>query len=354
MTIDVRRAYFYAPAQREAHIEILVEDQEAADEGMVGKLNLSLYGTRDAALNWTKEYTRALDEIGFVKGMASACNFRHVQRDVKVTVHGDDFLVTGSLSDLLWLQNKCGSKYEIKTHLLGPEDEQQIKILNRVVRWSLHGLEYEADHRHVELVIKELGLATAKPVSTPSTTEEVEKPDEVHLNAGHSQKFTSVAARVNFLAQDRPDIQHASRGSQHMSNPTTESLMMLKRIGRCLHGVARCVQHVHWSSEDEDLLGFADSDWAGSKRDAKLTSGGALLWGGHLLNSWSTGQSTIALSSGEAEFHALTKVAAQMLGLISMADFVKATCAKTVPQQRWAWCSRPAWAEHDMFVCSTF
>ena len=126
MTIDVRRVYFYAPAQREAYIEILVEDREAADEGMVGKLNLSLYGTRDAALNWTKEYTRALDEIGFVKGKASACNFRHVQRDVKVTVHGDDFLVTGSRSDLLWLQNKLGSKYETKTHLLGPEDEQQI------------------------------------------------------------------------------------------------------------------------------------------------------------------------------------------------------------------------------------
>ena len=130
-----------------------------------------------------------------------------------------------------------------------------------MVRWSLHGLEYEADHKHVELVIKELGLATAKPISTPSTTEEVGILDEVLLNAGHSQKFTSVAARVNFLAQDRPDLQHASRGVlQHMSNPTTESLMMLKRIGRYLRGVARCVQHFHWSSEDEDLLGFADSD----------------------------------------------------------------------------------------------
>ena len=86
-----------------------------------------------------------------------------------------------------------------------------------------HGLEYEADQRHVELVIKELGLATAKPVSTPSTTEEVGKLDEVLLNAGHSQKFRSVAARVNFLAQDRPDLQHASRGVlQHMSNPTND------------------------------------------------------------------------------------------------------------------------------------
>ena len=166
MTIDVRRACFYAPAQCEVCIEIPVEDREAGDEGMVGKLNLSLYGTHDAALNWTKEYTRALEEIGFVKGKASACNFRHVQRDVKLPVHGDDFLVTGWRSDLLWLRDKLGSKCEIKTHLLGPEDEQEINILNRVTRWSLHGLEYEADQRHAELVIKELGLLAVKPVST--------------------------------------------------------------------------------------------------------------------------------------------------------------------------------------------
>ena len=42
MTIDVSRAYFYAPAEREVYIEILVEDREAGDEGMGGKLNLSV------------------------------------------------------------------------------------------------------------------------------------------------------------------------------------------------------------------------------------------------------------------------------------------------------------------------
>ena len=52
-------------------------------------------------------------------------------RDVKLTVHGDDFLVTGSRSDLLWLRDKLGSKYEVKTHLLGPEDEQDIKTFKQ-------------------------------------------------------------------------------------------------------------------------------------------------------------------------------------------------------------------------------
>ena len=48
---DVSRAYFHAPAVREVFVELVSEDCEKGDEGMCGKLNLSMYGTRDAASN---------------------------------------------------------------------------------------------------------------------------------------------------------------------------------------------------------------------------------------------------------------------------------------------------------------
>ena len=47
--IDVKRAYFYAPAKRDVYVKLPPEDFE---EGMCGKLVKSMYGTRDAALNW--------------------------------------------------------------------------------------------------------------------------------------------------------------------------------------------------------------------------------------------------------------------------------------------------------------
>ena len=50
-TNDVKRAYFYAPTTRPIYIRIPDEDWEEGDEERVGKLNLSLYGTRDAAMN---------------------------------------------------------------------------------------------------------------------------------------------------------------------------------------------------------------------------------------------------------------------------------------------------------------
>ena len=47
--IDVRRAHFHSVCKRDVFVELPPEDKE---EGMVGKLQKSMYGTRDAALNW--------------------------------------------------------------------------------------------------------------------------------------------------------------------------------------------------------------------------------------------------------------------------------------------------------------
>ena len=68
MAIDVSRAYFFAKAVRPVYIEIPSEDWEEGDQGNVARLNLSLNGTRDAAQNWTAEYSSHLSELGFVTG----------------------------------------------------------------------------------------------------------------------------------------------------------------------------------------------------------------------------------------------------------------------------------------------
>ena len=104
MAIDVKRAYFYAPATRPIYIVIPKEDYEEGDEERVGVLNLSLYGTRDAAQNWVKTYTKILVEAGFEKGRYSAQNFWHSTRVIALSVHGDDFSATGSEAQMLWLQ----------------------------------------------------------------------------------------------------------------------------------------------------------------------------------------------------------------------------------------------------------
>ena len=59
MAVDVNRTYFYAPARRGIYIEIPMEDLQSGDETRVAKLNLSFYGTHNAAQNYTEIYEAA-------------------------------------------------------------------------------------------------------------------------------------------------------------------------------------------------------------------------------------------------------------------------------------------------------
>ena len=58
--LDIRKAYFHAKATRDVYVELPEEDYE---EGMCGKLNKSMYGTRDAAQNWEVAHTEFMNSI---------------------------------------------------------------------------------------------------------------------------------------------------------------------------------------------------------------------------------------------------------------------------------------------------
>ena len=136
MSNDVSRAYFYAPITRPIYIAIPEEDWEARDEETVAKLNLSLYGTRDAAMNGTTRFTGVLLKRGFAKCSGSLSNFHHPIRQVSVTDHGDDFTSTGREIDLRWFESELKREFEIKTEMLGPDPKrhlQEVRVLNRVI-----------------------------------------------------------------------------------------------------------------------------------------------------------------------------------------------------------------------------
>ena len=58
-----------------------------------------------------------------------------------------------------------------------------------------------------------------------------------------------------------------------------------------------------------------DSDWAGAIHTRKSTSGGIIMLGKHCVRTWSTTQSSPALSSCEAEYYALVDGASRALGV---------------------------------------
>ena len=108
--IDVRRAFFYAPCRREVYVELPSEDGEP---GMCGLLNMAMYGTRDAPLNFEFEYGELMESIGFSKGTPTPCLFYHEPRNLRVVVYGDDFTVLGSEPELDWFRKQMSKRYEV-------------------------------------------------------------------------------------------------------------------------------------------------------------------------------------------------------------------------------------------------
>ena len=63
---------------------------------------------------------------------------------------------------------------------------------------------------------------------------------------------------------------------------------------------------------------YTDTDWAGCPRTRKSTSGGCVMLGSHLVKSWSSTQTSVALSSGEAEFNGVVRGSGIGLGYRSL------------------------------------
>ena len=88
-----------------------------------------------------------------------------------------------------------------------------MRILNRVVRWTPSGLEYEADPRQGEKLPEEFDLDDrCNSVATPglkALAQQLE--EETDLVGAELTRLRAIAARANYLAADRPDIQFSSK-----------------------------------------------------------------------------------------------------------------------------------------------
>ena len=73
MVNDVARAFFEAKAIRKLCVELPAECAEGCGGHNVGLLRQSLYGTRDAAMNWQEEVAREMRGWGFSRGQYNPC-----------------------------------------------------------------------------------------------------------------------------------------------------------------------------------------------------------------------------------------------------------------------------------------
>ena len=325
MFIDAKKAHLNPRCQEEVYIELPNEAGEG--EGMCGRLEYWIYGCKRAAQAWEEYYAGKLEGAGFVRGIGCGVVFYHEERDVTVGCHGDDFTCVGEGRDLDWLAKEMAGWFEIKVRAVlgsGVNDDKEAVILGRIVRWRDEGIEFEADPRHRRLLADHFGFTDESAegaVNGDRERREFEGEEEEEMGPRESIMFQGLAARLNYLAQDSPDLQYAAKEvARDMARPRVGAWRRLKRVVRYVLGRESVVWKFGWQEDGQGLTARSDSDWGGSREDRKSTSGGVLMLGTHCIKTWSSTQGAIALSSAEAEFYAMVDsvIKAKWVGTIAM------------------------------------
>ena len=284
--MDISRAYFNAKVSEDEPVYVEFPPDMNPEPGTCALLRRHMYGTRRAADGWQSEYSSTLVDMGFTQGSSSACVFRHVEKGIAVSVHGDDFTCSGPRRALIWMEAQMREKYELTVGArLGPgeKDDHEGLVLNRVVRWTSTGLEYEADPRQAERLIDDLELDGANGVTTPGVKPLVHQLEsEQPLSDKEHTPFRGSGARANYLGPDRPDVIYSAKEvCRGMSAPTDLHQAALKRLGRYLKARPRLVFKFEYQTVTH-IEAYADTDWAGCPRTRRSTSGGCLMVGTHL------------------------------------------------------------------------
>ena len=320
---DVSRAHFYGKSRRRVYTTL---PEEMAKPGFVARLCKTMYGTQDAAHVWLETWGEQLEANEYALGKSNPAIFAAKNEDSRGMCHGDDFFVVACREELDRFDGVLKQKFEVKcTGYMGfaKDMQNEIKFLNRTIRLDRRNsvMEIEADERHVPRLLEELSLVDAKGVPTPrvkkSYDEAVMDEDSPLLEGGGATKFRSALMRAAYLAQDRVDLSEAVKClSRHMAKPKESHMRELKRLGRYLQANPR--RSIVYRAQDRRsavVRCHVDSDWAGDPITRRSTTGLVVRRGEHLLKHSSTLQSTVGLSSAEAEYYALTKGACHALGL---------------------------------------
>ena len=103
-----------------------------------------------------------------------------------------------------------------------------------------------------------------------------------------------------------------------MAKPCKGDWRKLKHLARYLIDHRKLVNKFAYQPMPGGLEVYTDTNHAGCIRTRKSTNGGLILHGGHMIKSWSSTQSVVALSSGESEYYGLVKGVSEALGIRSV------------------------------------
>ena len=158
-------------------------------------------------------------------------------------------------------------------------------------------------------------MLECKPSSTPADPHiRLEKTSiDYHAPEGQCRKYQSAVGSLMYaMLGTRPDLAYAvSKVRQYSTNPDATHLTAVNRIFRYLAGTADV--GLYYTAQGQGR-GYTDADW-GSADDRRSIRGYTFIMAGAAISWNSKRQATVALSSTEAEYMALTQAVKESLWL---------------------------------------
>jgi hypothetical protein len=166
--------------------------------------------------------------------------------------------------------------------------------------------------KYTQDLLKRFGMKDTKPAKTPMGTD-----GHVDLNKGgksvDQKAYRSMIGPLLYLCASRPDIMlSVCMCARYQSDPRECHLVAIKRILRYLVATP-CFGIWYPKGSTFELIGYTDSEYAGCKVDRKSTSGTCQFLGRSLVSWSSKKQTSVALSTAEAEYVVAGQCCAQLL-----------------------------------------
>ncbi|QRV97073.1 Retrovirus-related Pol polyprotein from transposon TNT 1-94 [Ceratobasidium sp. AG-Ba] len=273
--LDVHSAYLNADVDEELYMRQIPYFEDGTNR--VLKLKRSLYGLKQAGRMWNKLFDSKFKRIGYQACKTDACVYRRMTtRDDQLQVailaiHVDDIMVATSTNNTDQIISELLREFEMRD--LGP------------IRHFL-GINFIRD-------LESAGLKNAYAAHTPMTP-------NVQLTRHEGTK---------------PNFKYGMYIAQFTSCFGPTHVTAVKHTIRYLKGTASHGLTYRRSTDGFGEVGYSDADWGSSLLDRKSISGNVFLLGGAAI-SWSAKkQTTVALSTMEAEYMALSHACTQALWL---------------------------------------
>ena len=293
-------------------------------DGRIVRLLKALYGLKQSGREWYLNIDRKLRQLGFQRARSDYGVYLG-KNGIIIILYVDDILIrcTKGNPAIKELKKILSAEFSIEDMgdllstggtYLGIEISRIGTVVIRIQQT-----------RYIKDILQRFGMHNSKPVATPiesgiqlsASDSENEKP-----TVDKTEYQAAVGSLMYAMLGTRPDLAYAvGLVSQFASNPSQQHWKAVKRIFRYLRGTTDfgiTYGETPHGLKQPELIGYSDADWA-SSHDRKSTGGFIFGLGGTLLNgaiTWSSKrQSTVALSSTESEYMAVTQAVKEALWL---------------------------------------